>query len=330
MERRTFGTTDMAITPVGFGAWAVGGPGVYGWGPQDDDDSVAAIRRAVELGVNWVDTAPVYGRGHSEDVVARALADLPEADRPYVFTKCGMVFTSDDPGATPELVGRPESIRRECEQSLRRLGVDRLDLLQMHWPPTDGTAVEDYWGALLELKREGKIRAAGLSNHSADQLERAEAVGHVDSLQPHFSAIARDFAGADLEWCRRHDTAVIGYSPMESGLLTGKYDQDSVAKLDPGDWRRQNPEFTTKLRDNLAVVRALDEVARRHQVSVPAAAVAWTLAWPGITGAIVGARRADQVDDWVGAASVTLATEDLAAVAVAIEANQVGSGPTQP
>jgi aryl-alcohol dehydrogenase-like predicted oxidoreductase len=330
MERTRLGTTDMDITRVGFGAWVAGGPWAFGWGPQDDQQSVAAIHRAVRHGVNWIDTAPAYGRGHSEEVVAAALRDIGPAERPYVFTKCGLVFTSDAPGARPERIGRPESIRRECDESLRRLGVERLDLLQVHWPAEDGTPIEDYWGTLQELKREGKVRAVGLSNHDAKQLAAAEEVGHVDTLQPHFSAIAREFAGAEREWCLAHDTGVIVYSPMESGLLTGKYSAERVAALAEDDWRRRSPEFTDHLGPNLAVARALGEVAHRYGVSVPAAAVAWTLAWPGITGAIVGARDPEQVDDWVAAADLRLTTEDLSSVAVAIDASGAGRGPAQP
>jgi aryl-alcohol dehydrogenase-like predicted oxidoreductase len=330
MDRIRLGTTDMDITRVGFGAWAVGGPWAFGWGPQDDEQSIAAIRRAVALGVNWIDTAPAYGRGHSEEVVAAALRDVAPAERPHVFTKCGLVFTSDSPDAAPERIGRPDSIRRECDDSLRRLGVERIDLLQVHWPAEDGTPVEEYWGTLQELKQAGKIRAAGLSNHNAKRLAAAEAVGHVDTLQPRFSAVNRDFAGAERAWCQEHGTGVIVYSPMESGLLTGKYTHERVADLPDDDWRKHSPEFTEELEPNLAVARALAEVGHRYGVSTAAAAVAWTLAWPGVTGAIVGGRGPDQVDDWVSAADLRLATEDMSTVAVAIDAARAGSGPAQP
>ena len=280
--------------------------------------------------MNWVDTAPAYGNGHSEEIVARALADLPAVDRPYVFTKCGMVFTSGDARDFPERIGRPESIRAECDASLRRLGVERIDLLQMHWPPQDGTRVEEYWGALLQLKEDGKIRAAGLSNHGIDELAATEAVGHVDTLQPHLSAIDRDFAGAERRWCIEHDTGVIVYSPMESGLLTGKYTAERVAEMADDDWRKRDSQFTENLSANNQVAAALAEVADRHGVSQAAAAAAWTLAWPGVTAAIVGARSPEQVDEWVSAGFVSLAAEDIAAVAVAIDGAGAGSGPVQP
>ena len=226
-----FGRTDMRVSRVGFGAWAIGGVGwPDAWGAQDDAVSVAAIHRAVERGVNWIDTAPIYGHGHSEQVVARALRGLPEGDRPYVFTKAGPKWNPDEPMSPPALVGSPENIRAEVEASFRRLGVDRIDLLQMHWPPTDGTPIEEYWPALLDLRDQGKVRAVGLSNHDVPLLEAAEALGHVDLLQPKFSAVYRDAAADVLPWCADHDTAAIVYSPMVSGLLTG------ISA--PGSWPR--------------------------------------------------------------------------------------------
>ncbi|MGH2688366.1 MAG: aldo/keto reductase, partial [Actinomycetota bacterium] len=288
----------MRITRVGFGAWAVGGADwSFGWGPQDDDDSVAAIRAALECGVNWIDTAAAYGLGHSEEVVRRALADIPEADRPFVFTKCGIVWEGSGRDAVIRHVAEPAGIRGECEASLRRLGIERLDLLQLHWPPDDGLPVEEYWPTFLELKAEGKIRAAGLSNHAADVLERAEALGHVDSLQPPFSAIHREAAAEELPWCARHGTGVIVYSPMQAGLLTGTFSEERLQGLDPGDWRRLSDDFQgDALRRNLALADALRPIAGRQGVSVAAVAVAWTLASEGVTGAIVGARTPAQVD----------------------------------
>jgi aryl-alcohol dehydrogenase-like predicted oxidoreductase len=295
LRRRALGRTGMEVTRVGFGAWAIGGAGwAFGWGTQDDDDSVLAIRHALDRGVNWIDTAAVYGLGHSEEVVAPALRDVPAADRPFVFTKCGLVWDENDREAPPRRVGRPDSIRRECEASLRRLGVDTLDLYQMHWPAEDGTPLEAYWGALLELKAEGKARAVGLSNHSLEQLEAAERVGHVDTLQPPFSAIHRD-AAAELRWCAGHGTGTIVYSPMQSGLLTGAFTRERAATLADDDWRSRSPDFTGEgLERNLALASALKPVAERHGAPVAAAAVAWTLAWPGATAAIVGARTPGQ------------------------------------
>ena len=327
-----FGATDMHVTRVGFGAWAVGGGGwEFAWGEQDDCDSVAAIRHSVERGINWIDTAAVYGLGHSEEVVARALADLPTTDRPYVFTKCGLVWDEGDRSRPPRRVGNPASIRREIDGSLRRLRVERIDLYQMHWPPDDGTPLDDYWGTLLELKAEGKARAVGLSNHDAARLEAAERLGHVETLQPPFSAIDRQAAAAELPWCRRHGTGVIVYSPMQSGLLTGAFDEARAARLESGDWRSRSPDFTGEgLRRNLALAGALRPVAGRHGTTVAAVAVAWTLAWPGVTGAIVGARSPAQVDGWLPAASLRLTDADLDEIAAAIERTGAGTGPARP
>ncbi len=297
------GRTDLRITRAGFGAWAIGGGGwSFGWGEQDDSASVAAIRRAIERGVNWIDTAAVYGLGHSEEIVARALRDLPRESRPYVFTKCGLVWDPQDRLAPPRRVGAPASIRREVEASLRRLEVERIDLYQMHWPADDGTPVEEYWQVLLDLKKEGKVRYVGLSNHDADQLRLAELVGHVDTLQPPFSAIHRDAAERILPWCKHHDTGVIVYSPMQSGLLTGRFTAERAAALSPDDWRSRVPDFTgERLTRNLALADALKPIAARHETTVAAVAVAWTLAWPGVSGAIVGARSPEQIDGWIDA-----------------------------
>jgi aryl-alcohol dehydrogenase-like predicted oxidoreductase len=325
-----FGATDMAITRVGFGAWAVGGGDwAYAWGPQDDDEAIAAVRHAVESGVNWIDTAAVYGLGHSEKVVAAALAGIAEADRPYVFTKCGLVWDVTDRSIDPRRVGSPASIRREVENSLRRLNVERIDLYQMHWPADDGTELADYWQTLLDLKSEGKVRAVGLSNHDVEQLEAAEALGHVDTLQPPFSAIHRETAEL-LPWTRAHDTGVIVYSPMMSGLLTGAFTRDRVAALPKDDWRRTSADFTTNLDANLAVADALRTVANRHDISQPAAAVAWTLAFRGVTGAIVGARSPQQVDGWLAAARTELTSDDIYTVADAIAQHSAGEGPSLP
>lgn len=326
------GRTGMQVTRVGFGAWAIGGAGwQFGWGKQDDGDSVSAIRHAVKRGINWIDTAAVYGLGHSEEVVARALADIPAEERPLVFTKCGLVWDENDREAPPRRVGDPASIRREMDASLRRLGVERIDLYQMHWPPDDGTPLEDYWGTLLELKREGKARAVGLSNHDAAQLEAAERLGHVDTLQPPFSAISRDTAAAELPWCADHETGVIVYSPMQSGLLTGRFTAERAAKLGEDDWRSRSPDFTGEgLRRNLALADAMRPAAERHGVSVAAVAVAWTLAWRGVTAAIVGARDATQVDGWLPAGRLRLTDADLDEIADAIRRTGAGSGPERP
>ena len=332
LPTRPLGRTDMHITRVGFGAWAIGGGDwAVGWGAQDDRDSVAAIRHAVERGINWIDTAAVYGLGHSEEVVRRALADLSAGERPYVFTKCGLVWDPQDRQAPPRQVGAPASIRREVESSLRRLGIERIDLYQMHWPAEDGTKLEAYWQTLLDLKREGKVRAVGLSNHNVAQLEAAEALGHVDTLQPPFSAIRRE-AGADvLPWCHAHGTGAIVYSPMQSGLLTGRFSEERARALAKNDWRSRDAEFTgDRLRRNLAFADALRPVAARHDTSVASMAVAWTLSWPGVTGAIVGARTPTQVDGWLDAASLELSNADLHEIASALARTGAGNGPFLP
>ncbi len=323
------GRTDMKITRVGFGAWAIGGGGwAFAWGDQDDSESIAAMRHAVESGVNWIDTAAVYGLGHSEELVGRALEDLPAADRPYVFTKCGLIWDEENRTAVARRVGRPESIRGEIERSLTRLGVERIDLYQVHWPAEDGTPIEEYWQALVDLKREGKARAIGLSNHKVEQLERAEPLGHVDTLQPPFSPIRRDAAAAELPWCDAHGTGVIVYSPMQSGLLTGTFSEARVAALSAGDWRSRAPEFQPpKLQNNLALADALRPIAARHRVSVGAVAIAWTLSVRGVTGAIVGARSPQQVDGWIAAADLALTEQDLAEIRGAIERTGAGTGP---
>ena len=326
------GRTDMHLTRVGFGAWAIGGGGwAFAWGSQDDAESITAIRAAVESGLNWIDTAAVYGLGHSEEVVAAALADFPEADRPYVFTKGGLVWDPADRSAAPRRVGAPASLRAEVEASLRRLRVDRIDLYQLHWPAEDGTPIQEYWQTFADLKREGKVAAIGLSNHNAYQLDEAEGIAHVDAIQPPFSLIHREAADDVLPWAAEHETGVIAYSPMASGLLTGAFTAARAAALDPGDWRRGHPDFTEPaLTANLALARALDPVAGRHGVSPAAVAVAWTLSFPAVTGAIVGARSPAQVGGWLPAARLELNDDDLAEIAAAVKATGAGAGPALP
>lgn len=330
LPTRQLGNTDLHITRVGFGAWAVGGGDwAYGWGEQDDAESVAAIRYSVEQGVNWVDTAAVYGLGHSEVVVARALADLPAADRPLVFTKCGLVWDPKNRLTAPARTMEPASVRREVEDSLRRLDVETIDLFQVHWPADCGTPIEEYWQVLADLKSSGKVRYIGLSNHDVPALDLAEKVSHVDSLQPPFSAIQRKNA-AEIAWCAANDTGVIVYSPMQSGLLTGAFSASRVASLPENDWRRQSGDFGAGLDANLALTDSLRPIAERHGVELAAVAVAWTLAWPGVTGAIVGARRPAQIDGWLPAASLELTADDLAEITAAIERTGAGRGPVSP
>jgi aryl-alcohol dehydrogenase-like predicted oxidoreductase len=332
LPARPLGKSGLEITTVGFGAWAVGGGGwAFGWGPQDDAASVAAIRRAVALGVNWIDTAAVYGLGHSEEVVGRALRELPAPERPLVFTKCGLLWDERDRAAPPRRILSPESIPRECEASLRRLGVERIDLLQFHWPDESGTPVEDSWGALAKLVDEGKVRAAGVCNFDVPLLERCQALRPVGSLQPPFSLIRRRAAEAEIPWCAARGTGVIVYSPMQSGLLTDGFSAERMARLAEDDWRRRSPEFQPpKLEANLALRDALRPLAARRGVSVAALAVAWTLAWPGVSGAIVGARSPEQVEGWIAAASLALDDGELEAIASAIDRTGAGRGPTLP
>ncbi|HEU0239935.1 MAG TPA: aldo/keto reductase [Micromonosporaceae bacterium] len=326
---RALGSTGMQITTVGLGTWAIGGEGwEHAWGPQDDAESIATIHRAVESGVNWLDTAPIYGLGHSEDVVGAALAGLSADDRPYVFTKCGLRWNPADPMGPQRRDAR--SIRWEVEHSLRRLGVDRLDLLQVHWPPLHGPALDEYWQVMVDLKAAGDVRAIGLSNHDIAQVAAAEAIEHVDTLQPPLSLLRRDAADLIGE-CATRGTGVIVYSPMESGLLSGSFTASRVADLPANDWRRTAPEYTgDQLARNLALVDALRPIAARHGTSVAAVAVAWTLSWPGVTGAIVGVRRPAQIADMVAAADLRLTATDLAEIATAISATGAGSGPGQP
>jgi aryl-alcohol dehydrogenase-like predicted oxidoreductase len=326
------GSTDLNLTTVGFGAWAIGGGGwAYGWGPQDDTDSVAAILHAIDRGVNWIDTAGIYGLGHSEEVVGRALRELPASERPYVFTKGGMVPDLARPLAEPERNLTPASIRREVDASLKRLGVERIDLYQFHWPDETGTPIEESWGEMARLVDEGKVRAAGVSNFDVALLERAEAIRHVDSLQPPFSLIRRDRGADVIPWAAAHGTGVIVYSPMQSGILTDTFSLNRVAAMAENDWRRGSPEFMEpKLSRNLALRDALRPVAFRNGTSVSAVAVAWTLAWPGVTGAIVGARDPAQVDGWVDAATLHFSAEDLGEIVRALTRIGAGSGLVEP
>jgi aryl-alcohol dehydrogenase-like predicted oxidoreductase len=332
ISRRPLGTTGLDITTVGFGAWAAGGGGwSFGWGPQDDADSLAAMRRALDHGVNWIDTAAIYGLGHSEEVVGALLRGLGSGARPLVFTKCGLVWDESNRMAEPARNLQPASIRRECEASLRRLGVERIDLYQFHWSDETGTAVEESWTEMGRLIDQGKVRLGGVSNFDVALLERCENVRHVASAQPPFSMVRREVAADVLPWCKSHRTGVIVYSPMQTGILTDSFDAARVAAFAPDDWRRRGAEFQpARLVRNLALRDALRPIARRHDVRVAAVAVAWTLAWPGVSGAIVGARNAAQVDGWIAGASVQLTPEDLDEIAAAIERTGAGRGPVRP
>jgi aryl-alcohol dehydrogenase-like predicted oxidoreductase len=326
----TLGTTDLEITRVGLGAWAIGGGGWQGgWGPQDDDESLRTIRRAVELGINWIDTAAAYGLGHAEEVVGRAVAGLPEDERPLLFTKCGLVW--EEGATTVSNVLAPASIRKECEDSLRRLDVERIDLFQIHWPADDGTPIEDSWATMAELVGEGKVRYLGVSNFDVDMLERCEAVRHVDSFQPELNLLVRGAAATTLPWCEAHGTGVIVYSPMRSGLLTGRYTRERAEAMPDDDWRGSHPDFQEPgLTANLALVDRLRAIAGELACTLPELAVAWALSWPAVSGAIVGARRPDQLDDWIGAGAVELDDSRLDEIAGILEETGAGSGPTRP
>jgi aryl-alcohol dehydrogenase-like predicted oxidoreductase len=295
---------------VGYGAWAVGGSGwQFAWVSQDDDDSIAAIHRSLELGVNWIDTAAVYGLGHSEEVVGRALKSW-SGPRPYVFTKCGLRW---DANGQVQKVLSASSIRQEIEDSLRRLSVDVIDLYQIHWPPDpDSPALEEGWSTLAALQREGKVRWIGVSNFNVQQLKRAQAVAPVTSLQPPYSLVHREIEDEVLPYCLGEGIGVIAYSPMASGLLTGAMTRDRAARLPKDDWRRLHPDFTEpNLSRNLALVDRLREIARRHNRSVGEVAIAWTLHHPAVTGAIVGARNARQAEGVMPAGDLRLSDKQV-------------------
>jgi aryl-alcohol dehydrogenase-like predicted oxidoreductase len=324
MRTRKLGGTGPDITTLGLGTWAVGGAYQFGWGPQEDADSIAAIRHAVEAGINWIDTAPAYGIGHSEEVVGRALEPWSPGEDVFVFTKCGRRLS---PAGEPLTDLRPASIRAECERSLDRLRIERIDLYQFHWPDDmTGTPVEDSWATVAELIEEGKVRWAGVSNFDVERLERCERVRHVDSLQPPLSLINRAARTSVIPWCREHGTGVIAYSPMASGLLSGRFDSARVEALAADDWRRRSPEFTEpRLARNVELVDRLRPIAGDLGIDVPALAVAWVLATEGVTGAIVGARRPDQIEGWISAGEVELSADDLAAIELAVKETGAGS-----
>src|SRR5277367_829428 len=309
MQTRKLGNSDLHITPVGYGAWAIGGSGwQFAWGSQDDNESIAAIHRALELGVNWIDTAAVYGLGHSEEVVARALKSWT-GPRPYVFTKCGL---RGDANGEVKKVLSADSIRGELEDSLRRLSVDVIDLYQIHWPPDpDSPELEEGWSTLAALKREGKVRWIGVSNFNVQQLRRAQAVAPVTSLQPRYSLVHREVEDEILPYCSSEGIGVIVYSPMASGLLTGAMTRERAAKLPADDWRGRHPDFTEpNLSHNLALVERLREIGKRRGRSPGEVAIAWTLRNPAVTGAIVGARNASQAEGVMRAGDLRLSDKE--------------------
>ena len=307
MQSVRFGRTDMEITRIGFGSWAIGGGGWRAaWGPQDDDEAVGAIRRAVELGMTWIDTAAVYGLGHSEELVARALKGV--SDRPYVFTKCSQVW--DESGNISNNL-KKGSVKRECEESLSRLQVETIDLYQIHWPRPDED-IEEGWEAMAELKEEGKVRHIGVSNFDVEQMERIREIAPVETLQPPYNMLKRGIEDEILPYCQENDIGVIAYSPMRSGLLTGKMSPERVANLPADDWRRNSSDFQEpRLSRNLELVSLLEEIGVEHGCSPGEVAIAWTLGHPAVTAAIVGGRRPDQVDGIIGADDFRLSDDEL-------------------
>jgi aryl-alcohol dehydrogenase-like predicted oxidoreductase len=311
MKTIRLGNSDLKITPIGFGAWAIGGDWEFGWGVQDDTQSIATIHRALELGVNWIDTAAVYGLGHSEQVVARALREW-KGDRPYVFSKCGMVWNEE---GKIDYSLREESIRLECEASLRRLKTDVIDLYQVHWTADELNETIEGWGTLAALQKEGKVRWVGVSNASVEEMQRLQSIAPITSLQPPYSLIRREVEKAQLPWCQREGIGVIVYSPMASGLLTGTMTPERIASLPKNDWRTRNEFFREpKLSENLKLVERLRAVGTRHGRSPGEAAIAWTLREPVVTGAIVGARSPKQVDGVIGAMNFRLTAQEIAEV----------------
>jgi aryl-alcohol dehydrogenase-like predicted oxidoreductase len=322
------------LSALGFGTWVTGGAWRFGWGPVDDDESVAAIRHAVERGVNWIDTAAAYGLGHAEEVVGRAVEPYRAGEDVLVFTKCGRSWEEHADGTRISYDLRPDSIREQCEASLRRLGLERIDLYQFHWPDiATGTPVEESWAAMARLVDEGKVRLIGVSNFSVELLARCEAIRHVDSLQPPLSLLNRHARTDLIPWCRANGTGVIAYSPMASGLLSGSFSRGRLEQLAPDDFRHAAAPFQEpKLSQNLALVERLGPVAARLGTTVPALAIGWALAVPGVTGAIVGARRPAQVDGWIDAAGLVLDQETLGELERAVEETGAGvdTPPTPP
>jgi len=307
---RQLGNSDLHLTRVGFGAWAIGGGNwEFAWGAQDDDESVKTIERALDLGINWIDTAAIYGLGHSEEIVAKALKHVTK--KPYVFTKCSMRWTEDRKIYRSLKSG---SLQQEVEASLARLRVDTIDLYQVHWPnPED--EIEEGWEALARFKEQGKVRYIGVSNFNVSQIKRAQAIAPVTSLQPPYSLLNRAVESEILPYCLGQGIGVINYSPMASGLLTGKMTAERIEKMPDDDWRKRSPNFKEpKLSRNLKLVELLREIGSAYGAEPGAVAIAWTLQNPAITAAIVGARRPGQVDGTIGAATLQLQAPEVARI----------------
>lgn len=311
MRRQKLGTTDLALTALGFGTWAIGGGGwQWAWGPQDDEDSIAAIRRGIDLGINWVDCAAAYGLGHAEEVLGQAIKGRKDV---IVATKCGLVWDEGRPDTYGRLTAA--SVRAECEASLRRLGVEAIDLYQIHWPH-DEAHLEEGWSTIADLVREGKVRYAGVSNFSVDQMQRIQPIHPVASLQAPYSLVARGVETELLPFCAANNIGVIAYSPMHNGLLTGKVTRQWVAALPADDWRRHhNPEFQEPaLSANLSLLDGLRPIAQRHDKSLGEVAIAWVLRRPEVTTAIVGARSPGQIEGTIGGGDLRLSDADVAEI----------------
>jgi len=305
MQTKQLGNSELHITPIGFGAWAIGGGDwAFAWGSQDDNESISAIQKALDLGMNWIDTAAVYGLGHSEEIVARALKGREQ--RPYIFTKCALVWNDQREVST---VLKADSIREELEASLRRLQVETIDLYQIHWPNPD---IEEAWTTLAELQKAGKIRYIGVSNFNVEQMQRIQKIAPITSLQPPYSMLARDVEAEILPFCQQQNIGVINYSPMVSGLLTGAMTRDRIKNLPADDWRSRHPNFQEPLLSrNLELVELLRQIGQRHGRSPGEVAIAWTLRHPAITAAIVGGRSAKQVEGIIGAAEFRLSPKEV-------------------
>ncbi len=310
MQTRPLGNSDMPITPIGFGSWAIGGPDwAGGWGAQNDRQAIEAVQRAVELGINWVDTAAIYGLGHSEELVGQAVQGMQR--KPYIFTKCSLRW--DDQRQIYNSM-KADSVRRECEASLRRLGVDTIDLYQVHWPNPDAE-IEEGWETLARLQEEGLVRWIGVSNFSVEQMQRAQRIAPITSLQPPYSLLDRHIEAEILPFCAQNNIGVIAYSPMASGMLTGAMSRERAANLPKDDWRRSNEWFQEpQLSKNLALADRLGDIGARHGRSAGEVAIAWTLRQPAVTGAIVGGRSAQQVEGIIGAMDFRLSEDELAEI----------------
>jgi aryl-alcohol dehydrogenase-like predicted oxidoreductase len=307
LATRQLGNSDLHITTIGYGAWAIGGGNwEFAWGAQDDDESVKTIERAIDSGINWIDTAAIYGLGHSEEVVAKALRNTKQ--KPYIFTKCSMRW-HEDRSIYRSL--KAASLQEELENSLRRLNVETIDLYQIHWPNPD-EEIEEGWETLAKFKEQGKVRYIGVSNFNVEQMKRAQKIAPITSLQPPYSLLRRDIEAEILPFCEAHNIGVINYSPMLSGLLTGKMTAERVAQMPADDWRKRNPNFNEpKLSQNLRLVELLREIGDKHGVEPGVVAIAWTLRHSAVTAAIVGARRPDQVDGVMPAATFRLSDAEL-------------------